>query len=185
MPTTKEVLIFLEQIGLTDVILPFLLAFTIVYGVLQRSNVLGGKKNIDAMLAFVIGFFVVVTVRTLNVINMLSQYLALVLVASIMLAILMAFLGVHKKYQNALFWLIGVAVAFVILFVMGQMDMIDKNTLNAFFIPVLGIAAFVGLAWFILHPEKEKKPKTEKNAPEQPPGIEKETEIKAPPVQAT
>ena len=57
---------FLEQIGIYDVILPFLLVFTIIFAILEKTKVLGTetiegkrytKKNINAMVAFVISFY--------------------------------------------------------------------------------------------------------------------------------
>jgi hypothetical protein len=170
MPTAREVLIFWEQIGLTDVVLPFLLAFTLVFGILQRSKVLGTedghpKTNINAMVALVLGFFVVLTVRTLNIINLLAQYLALLLVAAVMLGILMAFLGAQKKYRHALTWLVGIGLVSVVLFVFGQAGILDQRTLQSFFLPVLAIAAFVGLLWFMLRPAEAAAPQRPAQAP--------------------
>ena len=40
----------LESWGLTDVLLPFLLVFTIIFAILQKSNILGeGKKNFNVI----------------------------------------------------------------------------------------------------------------------------------------
>lgn len=47
-----------SSIGMFDVILPMLLIFTIVYATLQRTKLLGQKKEIDAVVGLVISFFV-------------------------------------------------------------------------------------------------------------------------------
>ena len=45
----------LENQGLTDVLLPFLLIFTIVFAVFQKTEILGkGKKNFNGVIALVI-----------------------------------------------------------------------------------------------------------------------------------
>ena len=66
--TFREMIGFLDKIGIYDVVLPFILVFTIVFVILEKTRVLGTetiegkpytKKNINAMVAFVIAFFVV------------------------------------------------------------------------------------------------------------------------------
>jgi len=61
-----ESLQFLSRLGVFDVILPFLLVFTIVYAILEKTKVLGtekvggkvaSRKNLNSMVSFVIGFF--------------------------------------------------------------------------------------------------------------------------------
>jgi len=47
-----------SSIGIFDILLPMLLIFTVVYAVLQRTKILTGKREIDAIVALVIGFFV-------------------------------------------------------------------------------------------------------------------------------
>ena len=69
---------FLNKLGVYDVILPFLLVFTIVFAILEKTKILGidkidgkelGKKNINAMVAFVIAFLVIASTRLVAVIN--------------------------------------------------------------------------------------------------------------------
>ncbi len=51
----------LEDMGFTDAILPFLFIFVIVFAILQKIPILGTKsKRFNAVIAFVIGMFVVV-----------------------------------------------------------------------------------------------------------------------------
>ncbi len=69
---------FFVELGVYDVVLPFLLVFSIIYAILERTKVLGTdevdgrritKKNLNAMIAFVIGFFVVASTKLVSVIN--------------------------------------------------------------------------------------------------------------------
>ena len=51
----------LESWGLTDVLLPFLLIFTLVFAVLQKTEILGDdKKNFNVIIALVLGLLFVV-----------------------------------------------------------------------------------------------------------------------------
>ena len=63
-----EAIDLLQDFGFFDVVLPFLLVFTIVFGILEKTKIFGTekfkgndipKKNLNAMVAFSIAFFVV------------------------------------------------------------------------------------------------------------------------------
>ena len=80
---------FLERLGVFDVILPFLLVFTIMFGFLEKTKILGveksgdeklTKKNLNSMVAFVIAFFVVASVQLVSLINEITANVALVLI---------------------------------------------------------------------------------------------------------
>ena len=49
--TFREVLLFFEQIGIYDVVLPFLLVFTIVFAILEKTK-LFGTEGLHRMLHF-------------------------------------------------------------------------------------------------------------------------------------
>lgn len=173
MVAYQETARFLTRLGIVDVVLPFVLVFTIVFGVLQRSRVLGGRTNVNAMVAFVLGFFTILAVRTMVFVNVFAQYAALVLVAMVFVSVILAFLGVTHKQKNygvAFYWLVGIALGAVFLFSLGQAGFVDLGTLYNFFVPLLGIAALVGLLWFLFKPEK--KPGKAR------PGVEREKMIR-------
>ena len=74
----REVLVFFDRLGVYDVILPFILVFTLVFAIFERTKVLGtekidgveyGKKNLNAMVAFVIAFLVVASSQIVSLIN--------------------------------------------------------------------------------------------------------------------
>lgn len=72
------VLSFFERLGVYDVILPFILTFTIFFAILERTQVLGTekidseevtKKNLNAMISFVVAFFVVATPQAVGIMH--------------------------------------------------------------------------------------------------------------------
>ena len=78
---------FLQEFGLFDVILPFLLVFTLVFAILEKTKIFGveGKeqlprKNLNAMVAFAIAFFVVSAVNIVGAFQVALPWVALVLV---------------------------------------------------------------------------------------------------------
>ena len=72
------VIVFLEKLCVYDIILPFLLVFTVVFAIFERTRVFGteevegvkyGRKNLNAMVAFVIAFLVVASSQLVAIIN--------------------------------------------------------------------------------------------------------------------
>ena len=55
-----ELLVRLEQFGLLDAVLPFILIFAIIFTVLSTTKVLGEKKNIPTLVAIVMALLVVI-----------------------------------------------------------------------------------------------------------------------------
>ena len=86
MPSVlRNTIDFFERFGMFDVILPFLLVFTIVFAILEKTRVLGEengqpKKNLDSMVAFGSALLVAVAVNIIEVINRALPNLALLLI---------------------------------------------------------------------------------------------------------
>ncbi len=61
MADFPSILRFLDNIGIMDAVLPFLLVFTITFAILQKTQVLGeGKKNFNVILALILGMMFVI-----------------------------------------------------------------------------------------------------------------------------
>lgn len=108
--TLGNALLFLKSFGFYDVILPFLLTFTIVFGVLEKTKIFGIEKigsqdlprrNLNALIAFAVAFFVV---AAFNVVAAIQQALPqIVLVLIILLSFLMLF-GILGKDEALDVW---------------------------------------------------------------------------------
>ena len=95
--TFRGALEFFEDIGIYDVILPFLLIFTIVFAILEKTKVFGteeiegtkySKKNLNAMASFVISFMVVASSQLVEIITEVSSHVIILLLVSIFFLIL-------------------------------------------------------------------------------------------------
>ncbi len=95
--TFRGVLEFFGQIGIYDVVLPFLLVFTIVFAILEKTKLFGiekiggadyTRKNLNAMTAFVVAFFVIASSRLVEVITQVSANMVILLLASILFLLL-------------------------------------------------------------------------------------------------
>lgn len=88
---------FFNELGVYDVILPFLLVFTIVYAIFEKTRVFGmeeikgtkyTKKNLNAMVAFVIAFFVIASSRLVQIVTEVSANMVILLLLSVFFLIL-------------------------------------------------------------------------------------------------
>ncbi|MEM0231230.1 MAG: hypothetical protein QXW00_00400 [Candidatus Woesearchaeota archaeon] len=93
----RETISFLDQLGVYDVILPMLLVFTLVFGILEKTLVLGyeeiggkkySRKNLNSMVAFVTSLLVVGSTRLVAMINETVSNSVLLLVLSVLFLIL-------------------------------------------------------------------------------------------------
>lgn len=88
---------FLYELGIYDVVLPFLLVFTIVFAILEKTRIFGEqtidgsdhtRKDLNSMVAFVIALLVVGSSRLVSIINNTVANVALLLVLVVMFLML-------------------------------------------------------------------------------------------------
>ena len=85
-----------------EIILPFILVFVVIFAILQKTKILGdGKKQIDAMIALVMGLIVVSFSYATGIIISLIPFLAVgtVVILVFMLLYGMAFVEKDKKFD--------------------------------------------------------------------------------------
>ena len=82
-----------NRIGLYDVVLPFLLVFTLVFAILEKTRVLGTeeidgttypRRNLNSMMAIVIAFFVIASAELVEIITTVSSWVVLLLLAAVL-----------------------------------------------------------------------------------------------------
>jgi hypothetical protein len=179
----EEGMIQLQEMGVLDVILPFILVFTIVFATLQKTKILGEdenkkpRKNFNSVIALVMGLAVVIPhvigaypnpdSDVVNIINKALPNVSVVLVAVIMLLLIIGVFG--NKVDIAGSSLSGWAVVFALVatvFIFG-------NAANFFDMPswlwfledsqtqslVIVILVFALIIWFITKEDKAKDPK--------------------------
>jgi hypothetical protein len=132
----------LEDYGMTDALLPFLLIFIIIFAMLQKSNILGqGKKNFNVMVAAIIGLLVVIPHVTnsypadrdvVQIINNSLPQVSLIAVAIIMALLLIGILGGEAKWLGGSLtgWIAILAFGVVIYIFGGSMNFWENNFSN-------------------------------------------------------
>ncbi|MBI4153001.1 hypothetical protein HY497_00625 [Candidatus Woesearchaeota archaeon] len=137
----RGVVTFLDKLGVYDIVLPFLLVFTIVFAILEKTRVLGTekidnkeytKKNLNAMMAFVIAFLVIASTTLVRIINevMANVVLLIVLVISFLMLVGI-FLGTSEttleKYPGWMKFfmvILFIAIVAILLQAMGWLEAI-------------------------------------------------------------
>jgi len=103
---------FLDKLGLYDVLLPFLLVFTIVFAILDKTKVLGTdtingeifpRRNLNAMVAFVLGFLVVASANLVATINEAAANIVLLLFLIISFLMLLGSLTNPEDMKHGIF----------------------------------------------------------------------------------
>ncbi|MCC7574662.1 hypothetical protein KO361_03655 [Candidatus Woesearchaeota archaeon] len=178
---------FLVELGVFEIILPFLLVFTMVFAFLEKTKIYGteeyrsendGKihqvtrKNLNSMTAFVIAFFVVASAQLVSLISEVTSkvVLLIVLVFSFTLTI-----GAFQKQEKDGFFLnktwtiifeviVFIGIALIFLNSLGWLDKIyaylQSNWSGEILATVLMMAIFIGFIWYITkdpNPKQEKK----------------------------
>lgn len=131
--TLENAIQFFRDFGLFDVVLPFLLVFTIIFAILEKTRILGvegsgdktiPKKNLNSMVAFVVALLVVATNKIVNALNQALPNVVLLIVVSISFLLLIGvfrkteefdFSNAHKGYYKifVLFFLLAVIWIFM------------------------------------------------------------------------
>lgn len=125
---------FLRDFGLFDVILPFLLVFTITFAVLEKTKILGTikihgtdeympNKNLNSMVSFVVALLVVATANIVRAINESLPNIVLLLVASLSFLILIGifvkdelnFAEKHKNWNRGFIIIMFIGVILIFL----------------------------------------------------------------------
>ncbi len=126
----RSIIEFFEDIGVYDVILPFILVFTMVFAILEKTKILGvdtfdgkeyTKKNLNAMIAFVIAFIVVASTRLVSAINEAVGNIVILLLLSICFLLLIG--SFYRQGEDVFlegpwrkFFMIIMFIAIVIIF---------------------------------------------------------------------
>jgi hypothetical protein len=125
----EEFVRILDSWGLTDVMLPFLLIFVVIFALMAKTRVLGeDKKKYNLIIALVIGLLVVVPHvldlyppggDVVDIMNTALPQVSLIAVAIVMLLILVGLFGGEAKWMGSSMsgWIAIVAfIAILIIF---------------------------------------------------------------------
>lgn len=147
------------------ILLPFLLVFTLVFAILQKSQILGkGKSRNDAIVALVIGLMVVAFGYPTGIIVRLVPWLGVGVV--ILLVFLLLWAAVYKEGEfsvpaNVQKWLgvlIFIGVVIAVLMVSGKWDdLFNLATANSTTLYTIIFVILIALGIVVVVYEKKDK----------------------------
>ncbi len=171
----------LDNMGVWHVVLPFLLVFTLIYAVLQKSKILGkdenGKprKNFNVIIALVMGLgFVVPSVTgrypmgmdPVQIINNALPGVSLLAVAIVMVLLIIGIFGKELAADKISGWVVGlslISVLSIFLIASGWTTARLPHWLRFLYHPefqalIVFLLFFAIIIWFITREEKEDNP---------------------------
>lgn len=179
-------IVFLAKLGVYDVVLPFILIFTLVFAFLEKSKILGvevvkhkdkeytyTRKNLNSMVAFTIGFFVIASAQLVRIISEIiaNTMIIVVMGVSFLLAVGITHTGkeefiLPEPWKKIFFWVSGLGVLFITLNALGWLaaiyDFIINNWQNAHVATALMVLVFVGFMVWVTSGGKKKPDKDDK-----------------------
>lgn len=157
-----------ENLGVFNILLPFLLVFAITFAILEKIKLFGtaGKSNkqINGVVAAVLGILVV---RNQYVVGIINRFLPNVALFMIIILMFLLLVGIFRgQHQDTSGWQLKVAVVVCVLFVLWSLssDFIgQKYEIPSFLYgfdeqtkaTVLFIAVFVGVIAFVWYSGKD------------------------------
>ncbi len=134
-----DILSTLEQWGLYDVLLPFLLVFILVFAILERIQLFGAQtRKFSAIIALVVGLLLVRGGEQAALVQLINAYLpnvSAVIVVFLGFLILLGLFGFGSSNMRG-----GIMILFVVLAVGGGIWALTSATEQSDFeIPLLGV----------------------------------------------
>lgn len=139
-----NVIDFFHRLGVYDVLLPFLLVFTVMFAILEKTKLFGvegdkgqyTKKNLNAMVSFVTAFLVVASSQLVAVITQVSaQIIVLLLLIVFFLMLVGTFYkkediekkGVSLKGTWKIGFMVFIAICLILIF-LNAIETADGDT---------------------------------------------------------
>lgn len=167
----------LERLGIVDVILPFIIIFTIIYATLQKTKILGrDSKKFNVVIALVMGLAVVIphvmgtyppNGDVVEIMNNALPNVSLVALAFVMVMLIMGIIGGEVNFAGTTLGGIGVFVSIIAVFLIFLTSAnVWQNVpwwLNWTYDPyikelVIVILVFGVIIWFITKEDKGNEP---------------------------
>ena len=104
-----------QQFGFFDVLLPFVLVFTIVFGVLQKVNIFGTgthSKNINVIISLALALFFLQATPLIGLLQIFLPNVSLIILVLVFGLLFVGILGGQTALPKAAFW-IAVAAIFL------------------------------------------------------------------------
>ena len=114
MVTVADILNQWQSAGIFDYVLPFLLVFSIVFGILQATNLIGANKGVHVIIALVVGMM---AMRFGYVPEFFAQIFPFLGVGLGVILALLILTGLFINKEESRYWMYGIATIAVIVWI--------------------------------------------------------------------
>ena len=165
---------FLGELGVYDILLPFLLVFTLMFAFLEKTKVLGmetivdtkGKehtytrKNLNAIVAFTTGFFVIASSQLVRIISEVMANVIILVVTSLAFMLTIGVyhtgekeLDVGDSWKKVLWPISAIAILAILFNALGWLTKIYSFVSSAiyttWFATIIFLVIFIALMFWI------------------------------------
>lgn len=165
----EEGILFLADLGVADIILPFILIFVVLFAVLEKTQSLQ-TRQLRSVVAFSVALLMIGFDYYVGIFNRLLSLIGLVLIAYVLFMILTGFFTIELKKA----WVFSIAsiVMGIILIIVFELSFLEwlGNALSATIWPaLLTLVIFFGLIYWITSGEViERQESSKSNSPKSP-----------------
>ena len=134
---------FFKDFGLFDVVLPFLLVFALIFAILEKTRILGEetikgekipKRNLNTLVAFVIGMITVATNKIVNAINVALPNIVLIIISFVAFLLMIGVffgteeLNFRQKYPRFTMGFVVVSLIILVLIILDSLSLASGQT---------------------------------------------------------
>src|SRR3989338_4100021 len=113
--SVENILVDWESMGIFEYVLPFLLLFAVVFGILVKSKVLGDNKGVNAVISLAIGLLAIQSFTLRSFFHTISAYAGMGIMILLVLLILTGLFQSDQPWWGKTFFGIGMFVAIVVI----------------------------------------------------------------------
>jgi len=152
------------DIGAYDVLLPFILIFTITYGTLQKTKTVSTQKNINASIAGILGFLFTASIQLITALQNILVITTMVVIGGILSLILVGTVtGTNPKSQQTKkigLFLGLITLSIIVVSIIPIPEWINTSILETVLSSTVFITLLVGgfiIWWITRNPQQQKK----------------------------
>lgn len=139
--TFTESIGMIQQTGILDIVLPFLLTFAIVYGMLLKMKLFGEKQSVNAVIALVAALLVALSPGSRGFLSALFPLYTVYFILIIMMFFLFIFFGVKTESIVKSRPIMILVVAFLIILFLVSLGGIGGEELQEIGLSAEGLSA--------------------------------------------
>jgi hypothetical protein len=114
MVTIVDILRTWEEVGVFAYLLPFLMIFAVVFGILNKSKLLGENKGVQATVALTVGLLSLLNDYVSTFFSRLFPYAGMA-IAVLLVALILMGLVFEEDWSNKIWFAIGIVSFFVVI----------------------------------------------------------------------